>query len=65
MTLAARLTRQPIAHDPDAGADATRAFADLGPEVSGLIGGAAGCYAQLGRGEGCPRMRQRMISQAD
>jgi [glutamine synthetase] adenylyltransferase / [glutamine synthetase]-adenylyl-L-tyrosine phosphorylase len=47
MTLAARLTRQPIAHDPDAGADAARAFAGLGPEVAGLIGGAAGCAPYL------------------
>ena len=47
MTLAARLTRQPIAHDPDAGADAARAFADLGPALAGLIGGAAGCSPYL------------------
>ncbi|MFN3646793.1 MAG: glutamine-synthetase adenylyltransferase [Gemmobacter sp.] len=47
MTLAARLTRQPIPFDRDAGADAARAFADLGPELAGLIGGAAGCSPYL------------------
>lgn len=47
MTLAARLTRQPIPFDRDAGAEAARSFADLGPELAGLIGGAAGCSPYL------------------
>ncbi|MDP2086345.1 MAG: glutamine-synthetase adenylyltransferase [Gemmobacter sp.] len=47
MTFSARLTRQPIAFDTDAGADAARAFADLGPDLAGLIGGAAGCSPYL------------------
>ena len=47
MSFAASLTRQPIAHDPEAGADAARAFADLGPELAGLIGGTAGCSPYL------------------
>ena len=47
MTLAARITRQPIPYDPEAGAEARAAFGDLGPEVAGLIGGMAGCSPYL------------------
>ncbi|MCL4065237.1 hypothetical protein M3484_01430 [Pseudomonas sp. GX19020] len=45
---AARITRQPIAFDPAAGAGAMAEFADLGPLVAGLIGGIAGCSPYLG-----------------
>ncbi len=40
---ATRLTRQPVAYDAAAGADARAGFADLPPEVAGLIAGVAGC----------------------
>ena len=40
-------TRCPIAHEPDRGADAAAAFADLAPELRGLIAGAAGCSPYL------------------
>jgi [glutamine synthetase] adenylyltransferase / [glutamine synthetase]-adenylyl-L-tyrosine phosphorylase len=44
---AARLTRQPIAFDRESGKDAASAFADLAPELRGLIEGAAGCSPYL------------------
>ncbi|MDR5651806.1 glutamine-synthetase adenylyltransferase [Ruixingdingia sedimenti] len=47
MTFASRLTRQPIPHDADAGAEAARAFADLGPDLAGLLAGTAGCSPYL------------------
>ncbi|GGE02486.1 glutamate-ammonia-ligase adenylyltransferase [Gemmobacter megaterium] len=47
MSFSSRLTRQPIAYDPDAGADAALAFGDLAPEVRGVIAGAAGCSPYL------------------
>ena len=40
---ARRLTRSPIAHDPDCGAEAHRIFADQPPEIRDLLAGAAGC----------------------
>ncbi len=40
---AARLRRSPIAFDRDAAADTGRAFADLPPEVAGLMSATAGC----------------------
>ncbi len=42
MPFAARLTRAPIPFDPAAGEDAARGFAELSPELRGLIAGAAG-----------------------
>jgi glutamate-ammonia-ligase adenylyltransferase len=47
MTFASRLTRQPIAHDPDAEQDMARAFVDLPPDLVGLLAGAAGCSPYL------------------
>jgi [glutamine synthetase] adenylyltransferase / [glutamine synthetase]-adenylyl-L-tyrosine phosphorylase len=44
---AARLRRSPIAFDAEAGRDAARAFADLPPEVAGLLAGTAGCSPYL------------------
>jgi [glutamine synthetase] adenylyltransferase / [glutamine synthetase]-adenylyl-L-tyrosine phosphorylase len=44
---AARLTRQPIAHDRDAAADAARSYADMPPEVAGLLAATAGCSPYL------------------
>jgi glutamate-ammonia-ligase adenylyltransferase len=43
----ARLTRSPIAFDPEAAADVARGFADLPPEVVGLLGATAGCSPYL------------------
>ncbi|MEZ5752949.1 MAG: glutamine-synthetase adenylyltransferase [Paracoccaceae bacterium] len=40
---ASRLTRSPLAFDPDAGADARARFADQPPEVQELLAGTAGC----------------------
>ena len=47
MDFAARISRLPIAHDADRGADAAAAFADLAPELRGLLAGAAGCSPYL------------------
>jgi [glutamine synthetase] adenylyltransferase / [glutamine synthetase]-adenylyl-L-tyrosine phosphorylase len=47
MDFARRLTRQPIPHDRGAGAEAARAFADLGPQLAGLLEGTAGCSPYL------------------
>ncbi|MEH7826534.1 glutamine-synthetase adenylyltransferase [Gemmobacter denitrificans] len=47
MPFAARLTRSPLPHDQAAGADAVASFADLAPELRGLIEGAAGCSPYL------------------
>ncbi|NCM97417.1 MAG: hypothetical protein GW948_09020, partial [Rhodobacterales bacterium] len=44
---ASRLTRQPIAFDPEAGADAGSTFADLPPELRALLIGTAGCSPYL------------------
>ena len=40
---ASRLSRSPVAFDREAAADAGRAFADLPPEVAGLLAATAGC----------------------
>ena len=40
---AARLTRQPLAFDAGAAADTRRDFADLVPELTGLLAATAGC----------------------
>ncbi|MFN3953734.1 MAG: glutamine-synthetase adenylyltransferase [Pararhodobacter sp.] len=42
-----RLTRAPLPFDPDAGADASRQFADLPPELRELLAGTAGCSPYL------------------
>jgi glutamate-ammonia-ligase adenylyltransferase len=41
--LAPRITRAPIPFDASAGAEVGAAFADLGPDVAGLLAGVAGC----------------------
>jgi glutamate-ammonia-ligase adenylyltransferase len=45
---AARLTRCPIAHDTGPAADAAMAFADLPPDLRGLLAATAGCSPYLG-----------------
>ena len=47
MTLASRITRQPIAFDPAAAADLRGSLPDLGAEVSGLLAATAGCSPYL------------------
>ena len=47
MPLTARLARQPLPHDPDAAADTARAFADLSPDLRGLLAATAGCSPYL------------------
>ncbi len=47
MSFAARLTRSPIAHEADVGADMARRFAGLPPEVAALLGATAGCSPYL------------------
>lgn len=47
MSFAARLTRHPIAFDPDRGQEMNTAFADLSPELRGLLAGTAGCSPYL------------------
>jgi glutamate-ammonia-ligase adenylyltransferase len=47
MTLAARITRQPIAFDPAAAADLRASFPDLGPRVLDLMAATAGCSPYL------------------
>lgn len=44
---ASRLTRSPIAFDTAAGQDAAQRFADLAPELVGVISGTAGCSPYL------------------
>ncbi|GHC43931.1 glutamine-synthetase adenylyltransferase [Neogemmobacter tilapiae] len=44
---ASRLTRTPIAHDPDPAADIAGVFADLGPDLRGLLAGTAGSSPYL------------------
>ncbi|MFN4153202.1 MAG: glutamine-synthetase adenylyltransferase [Paracoccaceae bacterium] len=43
----ARLTRSPVPFDHSSGGEARTAFADLGPEVAGLLAGVAGCSPYL------------------
>ncbi len=38
-----RLTRQPLPHDTSPADEARASFADLGPELAGLLAGTAGC----------------------
>ena len=47
MSFASRLTRCPIPHDTDRGADLAAHFADLAPELRALISGTAGCSPYL------------------
>ncbi|QBY00552.1 glutamine-synthetase adenylyltransferase [Rhodophyticola sp. CCM32] len=49
MSFATRLTRHPIAYDPDRGAEALAGFPDLAPELRPLIEGSAGCSPYLAR----------------
>lgn len=44
---ASRLTRQPIAHDSVGAADIASQFADLAPELRGLLANTAGCSPYL------------------
>lgn len=46
-TFAARIIRQPIAYDRDGAADLAHHFADLAPEMRGLIAATAGCSPYL------------------
>jgi [glutamine synthetase] adenylyltransferase / [glutamine synthetase]-adenylyl-L-tyrosine phosphorylase len=46
-TFTARLARQPIAHDREAAADIARHFADLAPDLRGLLAATAGCSPYL------------------
>ena len=48
MSIAARMTRCPDAHDAARGADVAGLYADLVPELRALIAGAAGCSPFLG-----------------
>ena len=43
MSFASRIARTPIPYDADRGADLARRYAPLGPELSELVAGAAGC----------------------
>lgn len=47
MSFAAAITRCPIPHDPDAGAEAAARFAGLGPELRAVLAGTAGCSPYL------------------
>ncbi|WP_114965134.1 glutamine-synthetase adenylyltransferase [Alkalilacustris brevis] len=47
MSFASRLCRAPIAHDPDAGAEAAAAVPGLPSELHDLLAGAAGCSPYL------------------
>ncbi|MGO4914983.1 glutamine-synthetase adenylyltransferase [Pseudogemmobacter sp. W21_MBD1_M6] len=47
MTFASRITRCPIAYDPERGADARALFADMPPEIADLTEGAGGCSPYL------------------
>ena len=44
---AARLTRQPIAYDRDQATDIATSFADLAPDLRGLLANTAGCSPYL------------------
>ena len=44
---ASRLTRQPIAHDRDGAADLASHFADVAPDLRGLLANTAGCSPYL------------------
>ena len=49
MTFAARITRHPIAFDPERGREALALLPDLAPELRPLISGTAGCSPYLAR----------------
>ncbi|MCL7465737.1 glutamine-synthetase adenylyltransferase [Phaeovulum sp. NW3] len=61
MSFASRLTRCPIAHEPDRGADCAALFADLAPELRALVAGTAGCSPYLA---GLIRRESDWIAQA-
>ena len=56
MTLAARITRQPIPFDPAAAADVRAGLPGFDPELSGLLAATAGCS---------PYLRGLMLREAD
>ena len=56
MSFAARLTRTPLPHDRDAGAEMAALFADQRPELRDLLVGTAGCS---------PFLRGLMVQHAD
>ena len=56
MTFESRITRRPLAHDPEAASETAVAFADLGPVLSGLLAATAGCS---------PFLRDLMLREAD
>jgi glutamate-ammonia-ligase adenylyltransferase len=47
MTMISRITRTPLAFDPDAAADLAAGFTDLPPELRGLMAATAGCSPYL------------------
>ncbi|MFZ1470704.1 MAG: glutamine-synthetase adenylyltransferase [Paracoccaceae bacterium] len=47
MSLASCITRQPVAHDPEAAADTARSFADLPQALTALLAAVAGCSPYL------------------
>jgi glutamate-ammonia-ligase adenylyltransferase len=47
MSFAARMTRTPIAFEPDHGNEAAQLFSDLAPELVALLRGTAGCSPYL------------------
>lgn len=47
MNFASRITRSPVAFDPDLGAEARALFPDLGGEIGDVIAGAGGCSPYL------------------
>jgi len=56
MTFESRITRRPLAHDPEAASETASGFADLGPGLAGLLAATAGCS---------PFLRALMIREAD
>ena len=56
MDFAARLTRAPIPHDPDAGREALAGLPGLPPALAPLVAGTAGCS---------PYLRAAMLAEAD
>ncbi|MFN7595655.1 MAG: hypothetical protein ACK5PT_02670, partial [Cereibacter sp.] len=56
MTFESRITRRPLAHDPEAASETALDFADLGPGLAGLLAATAGCS---------PFLRALMIREAD
>ena len=56
MTFERRITRCPLAHDPEAASETGSGFADLGSGLSGLLAATAGCS---------PFLRDLMLREAD